>query len=145
MYKIPFFPFHGSCNLIVILVHATNLKSRSFTDLWAPALSRIITMLGHSKTFKFPSCTAQNSDSHNILYLHEPWHILEKRFSNGIDEAQLNSIEQHQKYIYIYIYIITLINVNLLKWKPENWPWWEQDITKKNDISCNRQIYISIW
>ena len=87
MYKILFFPFYGSCNLRVILVHAINLKSRSFTDLWALASSRIITMLGHFKTLKFPSCTTQNSDSHHILYLHEPRHILEKIFSNGIDEA----------------------------------------------------------
>ncbi len=76
------FPFFGSCKLRVIFqVHDINLKSTSFTDLWASASLRIMSIPGQLKTLNFPSCTAENAESYGILYVNEPRQIWDKKDS----------------------------------------------------------------
>lgn len=47
-----------------MLLFRTNLKCKSFTVGWALDSLRITSMLGHLKTLRLPSCTAQKLHDH---------------------------------------------------------------------------------
>jgi len=54
---------------MLMLLCTSNLKCKSFTQEWALDSLRIISMLGHLKTLRLPSCTAPNYNiiQHSIL------------------------------------------------------------------------------